>query len=99
LAGNQISQATPVVCGIRAEDISIVPADKLSANHTQGTVDLVESLGSDVYVSFNIGAHMLLARASPDLPLQESQQIPVDLNLSKMHFFDPDSGINLLGLV
>lgn len=90
------SDSVPVVCGIRAEDVSLELNAGEQPNCAQGIVDLIEPLGSDVYVSLDIGSQMILARTSPDLPLQEVQKTSVSLNLSKMHFFDTDSGANLL---
>jgi ABC-type sugar transport system ATPase subunit len=59
-------------------------------------IDLVEPLGSDVFVSVVLGGDMLLARASPDLNLRETNRTPVALNLAKLHLFDAESGHNLL---
>jgi multiple sugar transport system ATP-binding protein len=84
---------TKVMCGIRAEDVTVAGAQ---TGDPQGMIDLVEPLGSDVYVSVAMGSDMLLARANPDLMLQEGQKTPVTLNLAKMHFFDTDNGNNLL---
>jgi multiple sugar transport system ATP-binding protein len=84
-----------VACGIRAEDVGVVVngADVATA---EGVIDLVEPLGSDVFVSVAMGSDMLLARASPDLDLKETNRTPVTLNLAKLHLFDVDSGDNLL---
>ncbi|CAN5541166.1 sn-glycerol-3-phosphate ABC transporter ATP-binding protein UgpC [soil metagenome] len=87
------TSATKVMCGIRAEDVAVAG---VQTDDPQGVIDLVEPLGSDVYVSVAMGSDMLLARANPDLMLQEGQKTPVTLNLGKMHFFDTSSGDNLL---
>lgn len=96
LAGTHLAGTTPVVCGMRAEDVVVELADGTSNDHTQGVVDLVEPLGSDVFVSVKFGAEMLLARAAPDLPVREMQQVCLKPNLTKMHFFDQKSEQNLL---
>ncbi|MBI3957726.1 MAG: sn-glycerol-3-phosphate ABC transporter ATP-binding protein UgpC [Chloroflexi bacterium] len=88
--------AAPVVCGMRAEDMTVDLADDESDNHALGVVDLVEPLGSDVFVSVKFGEEMLLARTAPDLPLRETQKVCLKLNLAKMHFFDPKTEQNLL---
>jgi multiple sugar transport system ATP-binding protein len=93
LLRNKAAGVAKVMCGIRAEDIAVAG---VQANDPQGMIDLVEPLGSDVFVSVAMGSDMLLARANPDLPLQEGQKTPVTLNLGKMHFFDADNGNNLL---
>ena len=88
--------AAPVVCGVRAEDLMVDLTDNAAANHPQGIVDLVEPLGSDVFVSVKFGTEMLLARAAPELPVREMQQVHLKPNLAKMHFFDPKTEQNLL---
>jgi multiple sugar transport system ATP-binding protein len=90
------SGATNVVCGIRAEDVAVSGEGVAQADTPSGVVDLVEPLGSDVFVSVVLGSDLLLARAHPDLPIKESQTTPVTLNLSKLHLFAADSGDNLL---
>ncbi len=87
--------ATPVVCGVRAEDLTIDLTDNPAGNYPQGVVDLVEPLGSDVFVSVKFGAEMLLARAAPELPVREMQKVHLKPNLAKMHFFDPKTEQNL----
>ncbi|HXF60969.1 MAG TPA: sn-glycerol-3-phosphate ABC transporter ATP-binding protein UgpC [Caldilineaceae bacterium] len=89
---------TPVVCGIRAEDVHVRPANGSNAGEAQGMVDLIEPLGSDNYVSIALGQEMLLARARPDETLQEAAPVQVTLGMERMHFFDPDSGNTLLPL-
>lgn len=88
--------AQKVLCGIRAEDVAVDGTEDAMRNAPQGVIDLVEPLGSDVFVSIALGADMLLARAHPDLPLQETQKTAVLLNLSKLHLFDATSGHNLV---
>ncbi len=93
LLRSKTMSATKVMCGIRAEDVAVAGTQ---IGDPQGVIDLVEPLGSDVYVSVAMGLDMLLARAHPDLMLQEGQKTPTSLNLTKMHFFDASSGDNLL---
>jgi multiple sugar transport system ATP-binding protein len=89
------SGAAPVTCGIRAEDIAVSALNGAPAGGVRGMVDLMEPLGSDVYVSMAMGQEMLLARTAPDAPLVESEPAQVTLNLARVHFFDPQSGENL----
>ncbi len=92
-AATKVMGITKVMCGIRAEDVAVATTQ---TGDPQGVIDLVEPLGSDVFVSVAMGSDMLLARANPDLLLQEGQKISATLNLTKMHFFDASSGDNLL---
>jgi multiple sugar transport system ATP-binding protein len=102
--------STKVTCGIRAEDVTTVVAQPVAvpAGTTavttngdrtataMGTVDLVEPLGSDVYVNVVLGREMLLARVTPENAPQENEQVEVGLTLGKIHFFDAESGNTLL---
>lgn len=96
LRSRQALGSQKIVCGIRAEDVAIGHEGQIPATTPQGTVDLIEPLGSDTYVSLALGAEMLLARANPDRALHETQQVPVQLNLAKLHLFTADSGDSLL---
>jgi multiple sugar transport system ATP-binding protein len=92
-----------VLCGIRPEDVTTSPvSSNLATSHrvgvANGTVDLVEPLGSDVYVNVVLGRDMLLARVNPENAPQENEQVQVGLTLGKIHFFDVESGNNLLPL-
>ena len=88
--------AMPVVCGIRAEDITVNTSGNPTANQITGVIDLVEPLGSDVFASVALGKEMLLARARPDLGLQEGQSIGITLDPAKVHLFAPEGGANLV---
>jgi multiple sugar transport system ATP-binding protein len=96
LRSQAATMTTNVVCGIRAEDIAVGGTNHEETPAPEGAIDLVEPLGSDVYVSVVMGSDMLLARARPDLALQESQKTPVALNLARLHLFDPEQGNNLV---
>jgi multiple sugar transport system ATP-binding protein len=95
------SGQTKVTCGIRAEDVTTLPVTATpvagdKAGLATGTVDLVEPLGSDVYVNVVLGHDMLLARVNPENAPQENEQVQVGLALGRIHFFDAESGNNLL---
>jgi multiple sugar transport system ATP-binding protein len=91
-----VTGAMPVVCGIRAEDITVNTSGNPTANQITGVIDLVEPLGSDVFASVALGKEMLLARARPDLGLQEGQSIGITLDPAKVHLFAPEGGANLM---
>jgi multiple sugar transport system ATP-binding protein len=87
-----------VTCGIRPEDVSTTSIASDRVGMANGTVDLVEPLGSDVYVNVVLGRDMLLARVTPENAPQENEQVQVGLTLGKIHFFDAESGNTLLPL-
>ena len=57
------------------------------------TVDVVEPVGSEVYVNLRLGEWPLVARLPPggDLP-RPGESLPLRLSPAHLHLFDPDSG-------
>jgi len=79
-----------VILGVRSEDIY----DKLFVSETPPenivtmTCEVVEHLGSEVYIHLNTGKHIVVARVSGDTNPQINQDIDVVFDMSKIHFFD-----------
>ncbi|MFN7171038.1 MAG: ABC transporter ATP-binding protein, partial [Candidatus Omnitrophota bacterium] len=83
-----------VILGIRAEDIY----DKFFTTHSspENTIDvlveIVEPMGSEIYLYLNTGKNSLIARVRGMVrPPQVSQRIEVVLDMNKVHFFDKDT--------
>jgi multiple sugar transport system ATP-binding protein len=85
--------AREVVWGIRAEDITLSSASPVGP---QAMVDLVEGLGSDAYVTLTIGANILVVRTPSDARPNENETVGLNLNLNKLHLFDPESEETIL---
>jgi multiple sugar transport system ATP-binding protein len=62
----------------------------------RGTVDLVELVGADAYVSLTLGETLLQARVPADLGCREGQPVWVTFNRRRLHFFSKRTGANLL---
>jgi multiple sugar transport system ATP-binding protein len=84
-----------VIWGIRAEDIWLNSPDP-TRGAPQALVDLVEGLGSDAYVSLTVGRATLVVRTPADARPEENSTVGVQLNLNKVHLFDPESEESLL---
>jgi multiple sugar transport system ATP-binding protein len=84
-----------IMWGIRPEDIRLNSVESASGS-PRALVDLVEGLGSDAFVSLNIGGTMLLARTPADARPGENETVSVHLNLNKLHLFDPKSEASIL---
>ncbi|MCS6802797.1 MAG: sn-glycerol-3-phosphate ABC transporter ATP-binding protein UgpC [Chloroflexota bacterium] len=56
-------------------------------------VEVVEPLGSDVYVTLRLGGQTLLGRFDPRLALRPGANTPVALDLAAARFFDPATGL------
>ena len=84
-----------VSLGIRPEDIY----DKLfytlgpkEGNIFSATVDVVEPLGSEIYLHLNTGKNVMVAKVDPHNQAKPNQVIELVVNLNKVHMFDMESG-------
>ncbi|HRW08772.1 MAG TPA: ABC transporter ATP-binding protein [Caldilineaceae bacterium] len=85
-----------VIGGIRAEDVAVITDGNTTGTTVSGIIDLVEPLGSDLFVSVAAGKEMILARAHPDSGLREGQPVTIALNPTKLHLFAAEGGESLL---
>jgi len=82
-----------LVLGIRAEDIY----DKLFAsgvspeNTVKVTCEVVEPLGSEVYLYLNTGRHNFVARVGAHDRPEVNRDMDLVFDMSKVHFFDKDT--------
>jgi len=82
-----------VVFGIRSEDIydKLFVSDAPQENIVRVTCEVVEPMGSEVYLYLNTGRHTFIARVGAHDSPQVNQDIDVVFDMSKAHFFDKDS--------
>jgi multiple sugar transport system ATP-binding protein len=83
-----------VVFGVRPEDMSL--HDAAGSHNDENTItvraEVVETLGSEVFLHLLCGPHPLVARMDvPESPVAVGQTLQVDLKMSKTHVFDKDS--------
>ncbi len=82
-----------LVLGVRPEDV------KLSVTQLEGglpaTVYVTEALGNETYVFLNLGKERIVARAGPAMRLDIESKVWISFDETKLHFFDPASGIRL----
>jgi multiple sugar transport system ATP-binding protein len=88
-----------LVCGIRPEDLALVAASSATDGGAERdpllTVDLVELVGSDSYVSLTHGEALLQARVPADQGWREGERVRLALNPRKLHFFSKRTGASL----
>ena len=79
-----------VILGIRSEDIydKLFVSEAPPENTVTMTCEVVEHLGSEVYIHMNTGKHVIVARVSGDANPQINNDIDVVFDMSKIHFFD-----------
>lgn len=79
-----------VIMGVRSEDIY----DKLFAseasvdNTVRATCEVVEPLGSEVYLYLNTGKHSFIARVGAHDRPEVNREMDLVFDMSKVHFFD-----------
>ena len=84
-----------IVMGVRPEDIF----DKLfvNLNHKEissfsATVEIVEPLGSEIYLHFTTGKNIMVAKVDSNNKAKSNQIIEFVFDLKKIHLFQLESG-------
>ncbi len=79
-----------VIFGVRAEDIydKLVVSQATPDNTIQATCEVVEPVGSEVFVYLNTGRHNFIARVGAHDRPQINRDMDLVLDMSKVHFFD-----------
>lgn len=79
--------------GIRPENIhdKLFLAEAPPENTLKATVEVVEPMGSEIYLYLTTGHHSFVARVEPHQHADVHQTLEVVFDMSKVHFFDKDS--------
>jgi len=82
-----------IILGIRSEDIydKLFVSQAPPENIVKVNCEVVEPMGSEVYLYLNTGKHTFIARVGAHDRPQVNQDIDVVFDMSKVHFFDKDS--------
>lgn len=82
-----------VALGVRAEDVNVHLNGMAAGRATiPAVVGLMEPIGSDTFVELNVGGATIVARVSPDLPIELGQSVSAELRRSGIHVFARGSG-------
>ena len=76
-----------IIFGIRPEDISISGKEE----GIPMVVEILEMMGNEIYLYLALNQNTIIARVPPDTNVEEGQDINVIFDISKAHYFDPDS--------
>ena len=87
-----------VLLGIRPEDIfEAADGDRLSTPATvKAHLDVVEPMGSEIFLYFTLGENDLVARIDVRVPPAVNTDVDLVLDMGSAHFFDKESGRSLL---
>ena len=83
-----------VVFGVRPEDIAAHDSAAAAGNGStvMAQAEVVETLGSEIFVHLTCGPHALVARMEvPERPLHVGQTLQVQLKMAKTHVFDRET--------
>ncbi|MCM8799495.1 MAG: sn-glycerol-3-phosphate ABC transporter ATP-binding protein UgpC [Candidatus Omnitrophica bacterium] len=82
-----------VIFGIRPEDIydKLFVSEAPPENTVRVTCDVVEPMGSEVYLHLNTGKHSFIARVGAYNRPPINQDMDLVFDMSKVHFFDKDT--------
>jgi multiple sugar transport system ATP-binding protein len=85
--------------GVRPEDIydklfyTMGPKD---GNSFSATVEVVEPLGSEIFLHFNTGKNTLVAKVDAHNQAKTNQVIELIINMNKVHLYDTRTGISVV---
>ena len=87
-----------IIFGIRPEDIydKLFVSEALPDNTIRAACEVVEPLGSEVYLHLNSGKSVFVARVGAHNKPQVNRDMDVVFDMSKVHFFDKDTEITII---
>ena len=80
-----------VIFGLRPEHLAWTPAEA-DATAIEVTASVVEPLGADTLVFFEISGLEMVARVSPEAARDTGDRVRLQPDLRRMHLFDPATG-------
>ncbi len=84
-----------VELGVRPENLDVANGDGVGVGTIDVTIELLEPLGSEIYLHGRVGEHPLVARIGPEHPLEVGQMVKLSLDPQRIHLFDRDAGLAL----
>ena len=89
----EVKNAGKIILGLRPEDAGSLSANQDSTNpEIEGIIEVVEPLGSEIYLYLRCGTHEVISRVeASEKHYEPGQNISLKINLSKAHFFDPET--------
>jgi len=81
--------------GIRPEDL-LLRAPYRDAYCLRAAVEIIEAVGSDIFLDLNLAGTSLTARVEATAEMKVGQEVALHPNPDRLHFFDPKTGANLL---
>ena len=84
-----LDEGREVLVGVRPEDVRTTPPEAGPSAAVEATVELVEFLGDEQFVTLRAGDATIVARVEPDVEVKADDRRTFHLHLAKARFFDP----------
>jgi multiple sugar transport system ATP-binding protein len=81
--------------GIRPENLLLRPPGS-DGGQLRATVEIVEAVGSDIYLDVSMAGASMTARVEPTARVQVGQQVSLYPDPERIHLFDQKTGVSLL---
>jgi multiple sugar transport system ATP-binding protein len=91
----QAQAGQEIVAGVRPEDLHVVAGTAASGDSLAGTVDLIESVGSEAFIHVTSGSWKAIARSTPHNLPALGARIALRPAPDRIHFFDAQTGKRL----
>lgn len=87
-----------IILGIRSEDMydKLFVSEAPAENVVKVTCEVVEPMGSEVYLYLNTGKHSFIARVGAHDRPAVNQDMELVFDMSKVHFFNADTEITIV---
>jgi len=87
-----------ITIGIRPEDIydKLFVSESTPDNTIKAVCEVVEPMGSEVYLYLTTGKHTFIARVGAHNKPDENRDMDLVIDMSKVHFFDPETEKTLI---
>ncbi len=86
---------TPVIFGVRPEALIAECFAEPTPGALAATVDIIEQMGAEAYVHFNVANTRMTARVAPDFPLRHGETHYLRPAYTHAHLFSPTTGERL----
>jgi len=87
-----------IIFGIRAEDIydKLFTSEASPENTVKATCEVVEPMGSEVYLYLNSGKNTFIARVGAHNRPEVNRDMDLVFDMNKVHFFDKDTDTTII---
>ena len=98
--GNGLADGVELILGIRPSDVHERGAapERLAQAPFRGTVEVVEPLGSEIFLTVTAGGQSLIARVPAETPVRLHQEIELIIDRSRLHLFAKEPPHQRLGV-